>query len=1221
MSRSVSFRYAWLTGLLLLLALAGCRGATATPEVALPESRTQSPVTAEVSPPAAPSPTSPATETAAHPTETPPSPTPTAAPATQLPFPALIRTLDFGNSIDLDPPAKLAVGGGRLYLTDSSGTLHILDTAAYEELATLPVSGELVPETALNRLYVSSEESVTVVDTAALTVTAILTPGGSVGWDPKRNRLYVGDLHHGALVYDASTLEKLREMPIGGKVVYNPLRDELLVVALTVYRADPETLELLGDLMPDISAGERSCSGCEGVPFAYDAEVLPDLNRLVVTMSAHGRGGGCGPNLRAFDATTLEPIDPAATAQPWEPTCNGQRGLPEAIRNQVYKGLWCGRGESVRNLFVYDLQGRQVTWRDGVYTGLINPNTCQSYLEGYGGVRVLDLPTLSLAGDLPQGIYTLDAAAGRLYAAAGPLLRVYAQEGGRPDPPAPPSEAGPLPDRRIVWLQASPDFQRDRTLFASLVGQDAALGYANEVYRSTDGGSAWVRLHGGLPEGASVRLSLAVSPGFAADRTLFAGGERSSWEGEGVWRSTDRGDTWQPMWDGLAHLRVQSIALSPRYVDDGTLLAYSEYHDLLHYIDSPTSVSRSTDRGLHWTLVATGTLPLPEELLPADPRSPGLRFRVGAWPGWVDRWTAELGAWQPIFRVPGESTWVKAVLPSPDAGSDGTVYVLTRASLFRSANWGESWSRCPEPRLESRDYTNEAVTACWAGDLIAVGTANGEVLFVDPAALECEPLEVVSPWPAVLAGSRVEEIVAAPKASPAGRQGTPVWLGEAWYDRLYLYAGGGIRALYTGADGLPNDVHAIAVTPSGVLWVGGSAAPNAASLDGKIWTPHPLTAPEGAGRVSLLAAGADGTVWAVTDPPGIYRWAGTAWETVVDPQGRLGARVYAIAIAPDGSPWVATSRGLAHYAQGAWTAYEAGECAAVAVGAGGEVYGLVPLDLDAVIWRFAGGVWTTLPSAGPEFVGASTLYAARDGSLWVGTARGAFRYDGQAWRQFPGNNGLPDDDVVAIAEDADGALWFGTNNGAAHVDPAELHLSAVSWPVPVPVPFPTAEVTPSPTPEPSASPTPVETPAVAGPFVAAYADEWIAIRLGLPREEAATTQAAIQAFEHGFMIWRGDTKQIYALHDGGSLAYYNDTWDESQPADDPTRVPPEGLYQPVRGFGLLWRTQAAVAELGWALAPEQGYEMLFQRFEGGTLLLGPQGEVFAPLPYWTWERR
>jgi alkanesulfonate monooxygenase SsuD/methylene tetrahydromethanopterin reductase-like flavin-dependent oxidoreductase (luciferase family) len=173
----------------------------------------------------------------------------------------------------------------------------------------------------------------------------------------------------------------------------------------------------------------------------------------------------------------------------------------------------------------------------------------------------------------------------------------------------------------------------------------------------------------------------------------------------------------------------------------------------------------------------------------------------------------------------------------------------------------------------------------------------------------------------------------------------------------------------------------------------------------------------------------------------------------------------------------------------------------------------------------------------------------------------------------------------------------------------------------VAVPFPT--LTPTPTPWPSATPPPVlDASRVAERFARAYADAWVAAQLRRPREEAVAVHAAFQAFEHGRMIWRADTDEIYVLYADGSRSNYNNTWDESQPVDDPARVPPAGLYQPVRGFGKLWRTEAGLGEkMGWALAPEQGYEMWVQWFEGGTMLLGPQGEIYALFPFWTWERR
>jgi hypothetical protein len=71
--------------------------------------------------------------------------------------------------------------------------------------------------------------------------------------------------------------------------------------------------------------------------------------------------------------------------------------------------------------------------------------------------------------------------------------------------------------------------------------------------------------------------------------------------------------------------------------------------------------------------------------------------------------------------------------------------------------------------------------------------------------------------------------------------------------------------------------------------------------------------------------------------------------------------------------------------------------------------------------------------------------------------------------------------------------------------------------------------------------------------------------------------------------------QIFALYPDGSWERFDDTWTEDLPAQDPSIVPPEGLYQPIRGFGKLWRQNPTVrARLGWATAPEQGYEGAWQ---------------------------
>jgi hypothetical protein len=84
------------------------------------------------------------------------------------------------------------------------------------------------------------------------------------------------------------------------------------------------------------------------------------------------------------------------------------------------------------------------------------------------------------------------------------------------------------------------------------------------------------------------------------------------------------------------------------------------------------------------------------------------------------------------------------------------------------------------------------------------------------------------------------------------------------------------------------------------------------------------------------------------------------------------------------------------------------------------------------------------------------------------------------------------------------------------------------------------------------------------------------------------------------MIWLEADGAIYVFYDEpppGSVGVeqFQDSWTSAEPESDPTIVPPAGLYQAVRGFGKVWREFPQVREgLGWALAPEQGFEGALQ---------------------------
>ncbi len=122
-------------------------------------------------------------------------------------------------------------------------------------------------------------------------------------------------------------------------------------------------------------------------------------------------------------------------------------------------------------------------------------------------------------------------------------------------------------------------------------------------------------------------------------------------------------------------------------------------------------------------------------------------------------------------------------------------------------------------------------------------------------------------------------------------------------------------------------------------------------------------------------------------------------------------------------------------------------------------------------------------------------------------------------------------------------------------------------------------------------------------------------RLGCPVSGGALlAPMAAQTFERGLMLWRGDTRQILALAHDGRLWQVADTWNEGMPADDPAFAAPPGVWQPVRGFGLIWRSDAAIRDaLGWGTQAEAPAEGFWQDFERGAMI-AVWGQVYALYP-------
>ncbi len=136
---------------------------------------------------------------------------------------------------------------------------------------------------------------------------------------------------------------------------------------------------------------------------------------------------------------------------------------------------------------------------------------------------------------------------------------------------------------------------------------------------------------------------------------------------------------------------------------------------------------------------------------------------------------------------------------------------------------------------------------------------------------------------------------------------------------------------------------------------------------------------------------------------------------------------------------------------------------------------------------------------------------------------------------------------------------------------------------------------------------------IAASFVNAYNSSTATQqRLGCPVGSGAAISFAAQPFERGTMIWRSDTRVIYALAANGQFWQVADNWNESMPADDPMLIAPEGLIQPVRGFGLAWRNAQVIRDnIGWATASEHPYQGFWQDFEHGAMFTGMGNQIYA----------
>jgi ligand-binding sensor domain-containing protein len=224
-----------------------------------------------------------------------------------------------------------------------------------------------------------------------------------------------------------------------------------------------------------------------------------------------------------------------------------------------------------------------------------------------------------------------------------------------------------------------------------------------------------------------------------------------------------------------------------------------------------------------------------------------------------------------------------------------------------------------------------------------------------------------------------------------------LWVGTA---RGATRVRAGQATHFTTADGLPDDhVNAILAESDAVrlATTRGFAEIGPAGV-ARITPEHGLPTT----RLTSLARAADGALW-VGGAQGAAAWTGTRWTTARALRGELPDDVVTAVAAVGEELWVGTyASGLARHRDGRWTILREPEVPSSWVNPGA----LVP---------FADRVWV-----GTVERGLMVSPRLRPGE------------DEGRWRALTAADGLPSDDVTALAED-DGALWVGTRGGIARV--------------------------------------------------------------------------------------------------------------------------------------------------------------------------------------------